>query len=194
MMSTDSGRALALVRMSVGLYFLLSAWKKTANHWFADGSPVAEFIQKNLPAAEVFYRPFLERTALPNADLFADLVTLGEWTVGITLLLGLLTRIGALSAILLIVNFALAKGLSAQVAAPIVSTDWVFVVASIACIIGRAGLVWGLDGRFRHTLAANPITRWLAGIPSKPTVTITLPATGRLGRVLHFHAPRRRAS
>ena len=43
-----------------------------------------------------FYRPFLETVVPPNALWFARLITLGEWLVGISLVLGLLTRVGAI--------------------------------------------------------------------------------------------------
>lgn len=155
-----------------------------------------EFLQKNIPQAEAFYRPFLERTVLPRADMFADLVTLGEWTAGLLLTLGLFTRLGGLTATFLVLNFMLAKGVGAGLAAPITSTDYLFVLAGLACAIGSAGLVWGLDGAFRRTFAANPVTPWLAGIPTERTVVTPVPgAVAGPERVLRLRPRRdRRAS
>src|SRR5437763_6202502 len=110
-MGIYAARGLALLRIGFGLYFLLAAWKKTAGaNWFKDAGPLMDFMQKNLPQAEAFYRPFIERTVLPQVDVFADLVTLGEWTAGILLTLGLLTRLGGLLAMFLVLNYMLAKG------------------------------------------------------------------------------------
>src|SRR5262249_40613870 len=155
-----------------GLYFLLSAFKKTSQHWLADAGPMADFLQNNLPQAEAFYRPFLERTVLPHADTFADLVTMGEGVAGVSLTLGLLTRLGALTSIVLLLNIMLSKGIVPALMAPVTSTDYLFVLAGLACLVGSAGLVWGLDGAFRRTFAANPVTRWLAGIPRQRTIVV----------------------
>ena len=176
-MTNRSGSGLALVRIAFGLYFLGSAFKKTTGQWFVDGGPVTEFVQKNLPQATAFYRPFLESTVLPNADLFADLVTLGEWVVGFSLLLGLFTRLGGLLSVLLVGNFLLTKGVTSLTGGGAISTDILFFAAGIGCAIGAAGLVWGLDGALRRQFAGNPITRWLAGIPAREATTLAEPAT-----------------
>lgn len=164
-MGMFAARGLALVRMAFGLYFLLAAWKKLAAHWPGDGGPIVAFIQSNAGGTEPFYRPFLQNVVVPHAGLFAGLVTFGEWVAGLSLLCGALTRLGALLSMGLVLNYMLTKGLPALVVGPIVSTDWLFFTAGLACLIGSAGLVWGLDGAFAHRLSAHPLTRWLAGLP-----------------------------
>jgi uncharacterized membrane protein YphA (DoxX/SURF4 family) len=171
-MSITAAQALALCRMGFGLYFLAQAWDKTAKGWLTSGAPMASGLFGNPAAqpptrgfaanAEPFYRQFLESTVQPNALLFSQLVTIAEWAAGLLLLLGLLTRIGSLVSIWLVLNYMLMKGLPSLGG----SSDRLFGLASLAFLLGSAGLVWGLDGAWRHWLAHNPLTRWTAGIPA----------------------------
>jgi hypothetical protein len=101
---------------------------------------------------------------LPNADLFARMIVFGEWVTALSLLLGFMTRLGAIAGIWLVLNFMLAKGLPTFEG----SQDRLFVVACTVFAVSAAGLVWGLDGALRPYLVTNPITRWLAGIPALP--------------------------
>ena len=94
--------------------------------------------------------------------MFSQLVTIGEWVAGLLLVLGLLTRLGSLVSIWLALNYMLMKGLPSLNG----SSDRLFILASLAFLLGSAGLAWGLDGAWRHSLAGNPLTRWLAGIPA----------------------------
>src|SRR3954451_5911856 len=48
--------------------------------------------------------------AYAHPKIFGSLVTIGELTVGLSLLLGLLTRIGAALGALMLLSFALARG------------------------------------------------------------------------------------
>jgi uncharacterized membrane protein YphA (DoxX/SURF4 family) len=184
-MYLSAGQALALGRIGFGLYFLAQAWDKTARGWLVSGEPLARFLFGNPAAqpptrgavanAEAFYRPFLESVVQPNVLLFAQLVTIGEWVAGILLLLGLLTRLGALVGMVLVLNYMLMKGLPALGG----SVDRLFFLAFLAFLLGSAGLVWGLDGALPRTLAANPVTRWLAGIPHSTTPLAVEASAGR---------------
>lgn len=170
-MYITAAQALALCRIGFGLYFIAQAWDKTARGWLVSGEPLARFLFGNPAAqpptrglaanAEAFYRPFLDSVVQPNALLFAQLVTIGEWVAGVLLVLGLLTRLGTLVGMWLVLNYMLAKGLLALAG----SSDRLFFLACLAFLLSAAGLTWGLDGALRRTLAGNPLTRWLAGVP-----------------------------
>ena len=125
-----------------------------------------------IQSAEGFFRPFLENVVAPNAATFAPLIALGEFTVGVTLVLGLFTRLGAITAMWLTLNYMLAKGLAAGGG----STDRLFFALDLAFLLGSAGLAWALDGVRRRELGANPVTRWLAGIPESPEQPAQRPA------------------
>jgi uncharacterized membrane protein YphA (DoxX/SURF4 family) len=123
-MMISAARALALIRIGFGLYYLTYAWDKTRQNWLGDGAPMAAFLFGN-PAAqpptrgvvansEPFYRAFLESTVQPNPQLFSQLVTIGEWLAAVLLILGLLTRLGAIIGIWLNLNYMLMKELHAD--------------------------------------------------------------------------------
>jgi uncharacterized membrane protein YphA (DoxX/SURF4 family) len=169
-MYITSGQALALCRIGFGLYFISQAFDKTRNNWLASGMPMANFLFGNPNAtpptsgvianSTPFYADFLRAVVQPNPTVFSQLVTIGEWVVGILLVLGLLTRFGSLVGIWLNLNYVFMKGLPANGG----STDRLFILAQLAFLLGAAGLVWGLDGTLRRQLAGNPVTRWLAGL------------------------------
>lgn len=121
--------------------------------------PAPGAVERSLPQAEGFYRPFLEDRVLPNADLFAQLVTIGEWAAGISLLLGLLTRVGALTGMWLTLNFMLMKGL-ANVSG---SNDRLFFLSCLVFFLASAGLVWGVDGFLQRRIAIGGLGKWLTG-------------------------------
>jgi uncharacterized membrane protein YphA (DoxX/SURF4 family) len=153
------GQGLAITRMGFGLYFLSSAWDKTTNrNWLDSGDPLRQSLERSLGAAEGFYRPFLEDTVLPNSDLFAELVVLGEWAAGISLLFGLLTRLGALTGMFLMVNYMLMKGLESSSG----SVDRLFFLACLVFLVASAGLVWGVDGYLQRRFAGG-FNDWLTG-------------------------------
>jgi uncharacterized membrane protein YphA (DoxX/SURF4 family) len=106
-----------------------------------------------------FYHWFVTNVVLPHAGLFAPLVALGECTVAISLTLGLFTRLGALTALWLNLNFLLLKGPTN----PSARIDWVFLVANILIAWMAAGRTWGLDGLFRATFSRIPVVGWFAG-------------------------------
>jgi uncharacterized membrane protein YphA (DoxX/SURF4 family) len=160
-MTLDHGRALALVRIAFGGYFLAQGVSKIQGGWLASADPLLRFIGPSLErnTVEGFYRPFLENVVQPNGLLFSQLVVLGEVAVGLSLLLGLLTRVSCIVAVFLNLNYMLQKGLANNAG----SNDRMFVVCEIAFLLGAAGLVWGLDGYLARAAAGNPLARWLAG-------------------------------
>jgi thiosulfate dehydrogenase (quinone) large subunit len=152
-------QGLALTRIGFGLYFVAQALDKTTKNWLGDGGPLTQYIQPVLPRSEDFYRPFLEGTVLPNALLFSQLVTIGEWVAGLSLTLGLLTRLGALTGMWLVLNYMMMKGLPSVAG----SSDRLFLLSCLVFLLTSAGLVWGLDGLLQRPLARTPLGGWLVG-------------------------------
>jgi uncharacterized membrane protein YphA (DoxX/SURF4 family) len=150
------------MRMGFGLYFLADAWRKTTGEWLANGAGVASFVQMQQENATPLYGGFLTDIVLPNAGVFGLLVVAGEWAAGISLTLGLLTRLGAIVSMWLVLNFMLAKGLPNIEG----SSDRLFFLAGLTFAVCSAGLAWGLDAAWRPVLGSNPVSRWLAGIPA----------------------------
>lgn len=156
-------RAVAVLRIVVGAWFVKAVWTKLTLGVAAGVIPypavsprflgfqpkrVAEFAAGN-PVG--WYKDFLEQTVLPHASLFATLQTYGEVAVGIGLILGLFTGVSALVGLFLALNFGLA-------------TQWMsfgqqgfhllLITSMIIFLVTRAGRVWGIDRRLARR-------RWL---------------------------------
>src|SRR3954452_1989739 len=173
-MYLSAGKSLALLRIGFGLYFVSYALDKTMGGWLTSAGPITGFLLGNpnetpptrgaVAGATLLYADFLTNVVQPNPMPFGQLVVLGEWVAGILLLLGLLTRFGAIAGLLLNLNYMLMKGLPSNGG----SIDRLFGFAEIIFLLAAAGLVWGLDGVLRRQLAGNPVTRWLAGLNGAP--------------------------
>ncbi len=104
------------------------------------------------------YRAFLLDTVIPNALLYANLTACGEAFVGISLLAGLLTPVGA------IVGFALTLvyGLAVQhMSAGQLGFHVMLAAMMIALFFARAGRTWGVDARLRAARPGSAIVRRL---------------------------------
>jgi len=117
-----------------------AALRRTLDEWAA-GGPYA------------FYRPFLLHVATPYADIFAVLVTAGELVVGVSLLLGIATRLGALLGLFLCLNFMFAQG------TPLLSVEQpiFFSVMLLTVYASAAGRAMGFD-----QLLKGRLPRWIA--------------------------------
>jgi thiosulfate dehydrogenase (quinone) large subunit len=135
----------------LGMIFLVAAAPKLRSD-FTPGmtrflSEVA--LQKGHP----FYQEFVRSVVLPNAGLFAGLVQTGELVVGLTLVLGLATRLSAAAAMVLTVNYMLAKG--AWFWTPS-SNDAAYSAIALALLIGAAGRTVGLDALLAKRWPRSP--------------------------------------
>ncbi len=88
-----------------------------------------------------FFLPFLEGTVLPYILVFAVLVTMGELFVGLSLTLGVATRLGAAVGMLLAFNYACLYG---NTLLP-VEGNWLYFCYLIPVLVGAAGRSFGLD-------------------------------------------------
>jgi thiosulfate dehydrogenase [quinone] large subunit len=135
------GLAFLPVRFLIGFYFLRYGYQKCVGG-FVSGKDLTDSIQSWLPKSyPEFYRGFLQSTVLPHASTFAWLVAVGEFLVGICLLLGLLTRLAAVMGMVMNVSYIMAMGL-----APLAfHFNQLFVAGELVIVIGGAGRFLGLD-------------------------------------------------
>jgi thiosulfate dehydrogenase [quinone] large subunit len=143
--------ALALLRVYLGIVFLIAALPKLQQDFTPD---LTGFVQQvALQRAHHFYRPFLEQVVLPNAPVFAVVVTWTELFVGLTLIVGLLTRVSAAVALVLALNYMLAKGAWFWTSS---SNDAAFVAIALGLLIGAAGRTLGLDAFLARRWPRSP--------------------------------------
>jgi uncharacterized membrane protein YphA (DoxX/SURF4 family) len=95
---------LRLLAVAIGVFFLGMCSSKIA--WLTDSSILLQKFQNIfLPKAPPIVRWYLETICIPGTPLFARLVPLGELTAGLALILGFWTRMAAIVAFLMVLNF-----------------------------------------------------------------------------------------
>jgi len=96
--------ALRLLAIGIGIFFLGMCSSKIA--WFANSDILLQKFQNiSLPKAPPIVRWYLETVCIPGTPLFARLVPLGELATGLALITGFWTRMAALAAFLMVLNF-----------------------------------------------------------------------------------------
>ena len=91
--SVHSVSPTGVVTTILGVVFLVAAIPKIQRDFTPD---LVGFIEEvALRRGHPFYQEFVRAVVLPNAEAFAVLISWGELLVGVTLILGLLTRFSA---------------------------------------------------------------------------------------------------
>jgi uncharacterized membrane protein YphA (DoxX/SURF4 family) len=113
-MRDGSQRALkwmiALVRVVIGIIFILFGEYKIAGPEFAHGGIqkyLSGFLDGNM--AVHWYRPFLEKVVMPHATAFGYLFGAGELMVGIALITGVMVRPAAVGGAFMMLNLLLSE-------------------------------------------------------------------------------------
>jgi thiosulfate dehydrogenase (quinone) large subunit len=141
--------ALAFLRIYLGLLFLYASIPNLRRGFAANLSGFLNDVA--LTRSAEFYREFLQVVVVPNVSLFATLIPWGELLVGVTLLLGLATRLSAAGALLLLVNCMLAKGALGT------SNDAALAAMAVAIILGAAGRTFGIDAVLARRWPRSPL-------------------------------------
>jgi uncharacterized membrane protein YphA (DoxX/SURF4 family) len=148
----DAARGLALVRMIIGAMFVSVFFENLGKGAYtpAGYAGVINFYIKNshAPAAWKLVLGFMSSHAAMAAPGQAVL----EISVGILLVIGLLTRPVALVAFLFLGSLWVTE----------LGTSWIWellvpVVASLGLVVGRAGRAWGIDALLARR---NPASLW----------------------------------
>lgn len=173
--SSGSAGMWFVVRMYVGVQWLLAGWEKvTTNFAGNNGAAVKGFALGALskaggahPSVQGWYATFLKDFVIPNSGLFAFVVAWGEVAVGLGILLGALTGIAAGFGVLMNLNYLLAGTVSIN---PVLGVMGLFLVFSWRV----AGWI-GLD---RYLLPA-------IGLPWKPGTIVPVISAARQRLAVH---------
>ena len=107
-----------VIRLYMAYIYLPAGWEKiTSGKWlFGDGAPIMGLVNGAIASdgTPQWYVSFLQNVVTPLAGLFATLVALGEFAIGLGLLVGLLTGIAGFFAAFLSGNFVLAGALGSN--------------------------------------------------------------------------------
>src|SRR5579875_3070330 len=183
-----------LVRLYVGYEWLTAGLEKLTGYNFAfgagfgqrsgspwvfsghDGVAIQGFVKGALalssgphPAVQGWYAAFLQHIVLPNAGLFAYLVTFGEVLVGLGLIFGALTGIAAFFGVFMNLNFLLAGAVSIN---PILGT-----LGLLLMLAWRIAGYYGLDSLLLPLLG----TPWTGSLLSRLRAQRTEPLEAGAG-------------
>lgn len=150
------GGWLAIVRIVTGLMWLSHGVPKFVNSaaFLPPNGMMAAYVARGLQTADPAYHTFLATVVQPNIGLFAELVRLGEVLVGISLVLGALTRLGGFVGILLPLNYLAARGHLIS-SATLQSVDFAMAVLSFVAFVLPTGRILGVDALFTKRVAAR---------------------------------------
>lgn len=147
-------RALVMLRVVVGLWFLKSLFTKVTialawgfvpvpaanGRWLAVMPKLLAKYAADNPIG--WYRDFLLHTVLPNAHIFGHLTALGEAAVGLSLTFGFLTALGASCGLLQVVFYGLAVQ---HMSSGQQGFHVMLFFMMLAFVLTRAGRYWGVD-------------------------------------------------
>ena len=140
-----------IARFYLGVIFAVAAYSKiTGPRPFPE--QLGAFLPRLAQDAAPWYHDFVTNVVLPNATIFGYAVVAGETFVAVTLLLGILTRVGAIVAIVLLLNYFLAKGLPIWSPA---SNDIADVMLAAIVAITGPGRLFGLDALLRRKVTTD---------------------------------------
>lgn len=167
-----------IIRLYVGYQWITAGLEKLSGYSFTfdasfgqkisspwvfgahDGAAIKGFVAGALaqtggphPAVQGWYASFLQSVVLPNAAVFAYLVTFGEVLIGLGLIFGVLTGIAAFFGVFMNLNFLLAGAVSIN---PVIGVLAIFLV-----LAWRIAGYYGIDS-FLLPLLGTPWTGTLA--------------------------------
>lgn len=138
--------ALVFLRLFLGGIFLLAAWGKLQG----SAAPAFADLLAGVPkgTAYPFYQEFFGPALARNPGSFGAAVAWAQLLVGATLVVGLLTRLSAIVALLLAVHSVLATGML---------HDAGYGAIAIGLLIGAAGRTFGLDQLLARRWPRSPL-------------------------------------
>ncbi len=126
---------IAILRIFLGIQWFLSGYHKIEDGWLAAGDKLVAGASTSPigPNAVGWYKAFMETFVMPNALLFQIVVTMTEIALGISLIFGIFSVLGAIGSIFMNINFFLSG--TGQI--------W-YLMASFPCL-ASSGQSLGLD-------------------------------------------------
>jgi thiosulfate dehydrogenase (quinone) large subunit len=149
-------RWIALLRIMIGLV-ILTSWLSNVFKGYYTPDGLLYFFTQVFPQSENplgWYAAFINGVILPIRGVFAPFQLVGEFILGLALLLGLFTRLFSVIGIFFLINTFLAT----------FGHDWPWAYIMPIAILGvvfatRAGLVLGLDG-WIHKRVFHALYQW----------------------------------
>jgi uncharacterized membrane protein YphA (DoxX/SURF4 family) len=169
MIADRNARALATLRISVGVLFLIFAQYKVFGSQFTLGGGFQFWINRFLTeGAYPFMVPVLQKFVLPHATLIAFLVAYGELAIGFALVTGILVRPASICGAIYMLTLLFSANYPGPHAA-----FWQYFGASLEhLVLALCFAVFDL-GDSAQVLSLRPYLRMRAGTARAPNVPRT---------------------
>ena len=166
---------LAVARVLTGIIWLAHGVPKFLHPelFMPPGGFMAGYISHGIATTSGSYHTFLLQTVQPNLQLFAQLVRFGEVLVGLSLLLGALTRVGGFFGIILPLCYLLARG-NLTWSQILQSPELALMLLSAISLVLPTGRFLGFDGLFAYA-RRRPETVRAEFVPEPPLDKPTAP-------------------
>ena len=105
-----SGIQIFILRLAIGGLFLSLGLGKYHEGWLSNPELLKQSLGNLHQKASGPQLTYLDAVAIPHADIWSKLMTIGETAAGVSLLLGLLSRLSSSAAIFMVLNFHAATG------------------------------------------------------------------------------------
>jgi thiosulfate dehydrogenase [quinone] large subunit len=149
---------LSLVRILVGIQFLLVAWPKVAGGRFLSKGG-RDFADQLLHGASqdplAWHRAFITGFVVPHAHFFSYLVAFGEMAIAISLITGCLVRVSSCFGAFHNANIYLALAYAAGGAT--LNYNRLLILLHIIFVCSSAGRVLGIDGLLAKRFPRSPL-------------------------------------
>lgn len=154
---------LLILRLVFGAAFIGTSLSKLRGGWLSRPVTVAQPTARPILATILdqfahgnpypLYKRFLLNVVIPRTAVFRYLVVVGEMLIGLSLLTGTLTRLGALFGIFANVNYALMKGLHPGESL----VDAAFIAGQLVTLLANPGRVLGVDSLLGARWPRSPL-------------------------------------
>jgi uncharacterized membrane protein YphA (DoxX/SURF4 family) len=147
--TNPQARALAFLRIAVGLFFLIFAqYKLTSTRfiWGGMANYIGHFIENG---CYPFMQPFLKNIVLPHAVFFGAFVSISELLIAVSLITGVLVRWASLGGLVMMLLFLVSSnypGTNVPVWRYFGASleHSVFALCFLTFLIGKPEAVWAL--------------------------------------------------
>ncbi len=151
---TRNARALAILRIGVGVFFLIFAQYKIFGTQFTLHGGFQFWINKFLTdgGAYPFMEPILRGFVLSHATPIAFLVAYGELAIGLALILGVFVRPASVGGLIFMLTLLFSSDYPGSAAPPwqyfgASLSHSVFALCLLTFLLGDSSAVWSLPGR-----------------------------------------------
>ena len=100
---TTGSFGLRILAVMLGVFLIATSFTMIA--WITDSGILLQKFQALLQNAPPSVRWYLETVCIPGAPIFARLVPVGEFCAGLALIVGFWTRMAAIAALLMVLNY-----------------------------------------------------------------------------------------